>query len=523
MSNITQTMDQISSTVSSHTTSINGLTDDVSLNKSNISNLTQRADSIESTVSEHSNQINWALGDPDNLYKSTSFDGGALNFGDGWINKWQFMSTVLYSCENWSKYNTPFYEGQTEWKNLGNGTSYLYAPYLYLYANKTYTLNCFFDTPDSGVMRIDLCRYANITNARNLGTIAAITNIRGDNWLDNDRDVVQFTPSTTGYYRLRFGNTTSSYDSDEEYKVELKYVRLYNGAKSINDICKWNDLFAASFSRIQQTANDITLQVNEISLILDGISHNITLNANTIINGTLTLNDSTQGFLLYNPDGTVQICPTSIGTYDQFRARTNNEVLPFQSNVVTPYQRISGPWDVNTSFTYNFGNVQSGKTIKFENYVVSFMDTTNQLSMLTPTSVTSKFQVYEGTTLKQTVTLNSITETDVIPSYTTSSTSELKVVVDVAAVFPANAITNNTTSTTKSNHTVRVAISYKATFPTQNFGLLGYDGFAYNFGNLNTVYFGSLQSVIKYGNYGLRVSSSGIQKTTNGGNTWISL
>ena len=517
MSNITQTMDQISSTVSSHTTSINGLTGDVSLNKSNISNLTQRADSIESTVSEHSNQINWALGDPENLYKSTSFDGGALNFGDGWINKWQFMSTVLYSCENWTKYNTPFYEGQTKWKNLGNGTSYLYAPYLYLYANRTYTLNCFFDTPDSGVMRIDLCRYANITNARNLGTIAAITNIRGDNWLDNDRDVVQFTPSTTGYYRLRFGNTTSSYDSDEEYTVELKYVRLYNGAKSISDICKWNDLFAASFSRIQQTANEITLQVNEISLILDGISKNITLNGDTIINGYLVLNDSDTGFILNSSNGSVQISPENIGSYSNFTGKTENDILVFQSKSIVPAERLDGPWDLSGEFNYDLGQISSGTLVKLTNYVVDFMQGAN---VVTPTSVSTKYMIYEGNTLKRTINISSQTQTT-IANYTTTSTSNLKIKVQVAAVFPANAISTDG-GTLKKQPLIRTTVSYKVTKPSTVFGQLSPNGLGFNFSNLSHFYAGPDGTIIKYNNYGLKIDTTGIYKMTNG-NTWINL
>lgn len=49
--------------------------------------------------------------------------------------------------------------------------------------------------------------------------------------------------------------------------------------------------------------------------------------------------------------------------------------------------------------------------------------------------------------------------------------------------------------------------------------LIGYDGIAANFGNNKTVFIGKEESTFKYGNFGIRISSSGIQKYSNG--NWV--
>ena len=510
MSQISQRADSIESTVSSINSSINGI-------NSSISQITQRADSIESTVAEHSNQIDWALGDPDNLYKQTSFDGGVLNQGDGWINKWQFISTVIYNCENWTKYNTPFYDGQTTWKNLGSGTSYLYTPYLFLNGNRTYTLNCYFDSPDDAIMRIDLCQYDNVASARNFAPIAATTQLHGNSWLDNDSDVVYFTPTTDGFYRIRFCNIVNDYDSNENYSVELKYVRLYLGQKTISQICKWNDLFARSFSKIQQTANDITLQVNNISLVLDSLSQNITLNGDTIINGYLVLNDSDTGFLLNSSNGTIQVSPENLGSYSDFTGKTENDILIFQSTTFVPEERIDGSWDLSGEFTYDLGEINSGTLIKFTNYFIDFMQ---NATVLTPTSVQSTYKIYEGTTLKSTINISTQSQ-QTISNYTTSSTSNLNIKVEVTALFAANTISVSGGSL-KEQPLVRTTASYKITKPTSVFGMLSPDGLGFNFSNLSHFYAGPDGTIIKYGNYGLKIDSTGIFKMTNG-STWSSL
>jgi len=64
-------------------------------------------------------------------------------------------------------------------------------------------------------------------------------------------------------------------------------------------------------------------------LILDGISKNITLNGDTIINGYLVLNDSDTGFILNSSNGSVQISPENIGSYSNFTGKTENDILVF--------------------------------------------------------------------------------------------------------------------------------------------------------------------------------------------------
>ena len=73
---------------------------------------------------------------------------------------------------------------------------------------------------------------------------------------------------------------------------------------------------------IKQTANEILAQVNDTYIkIGDG---NITLNGDTKVNGSLTLNDEKQGFLLLGNGGITEISPKSIGTYNDFKSSNNN-------------------------------------------------------------------------------------------------------------------------------------------------------------------------------------------------------
>jgi hypothetical protein len=52
--------------------------------------------------------------------------------------------------------------------------------------------------------------------------------------------------------------------------------------------------------------------------------------------------------------------------------------------------------------------------------------------------------------------------------------------------------------------------------------LIGYDGMLSCFGS-GMIHFNSDGFIAKYGSYMLRVSSSGIQKSTNGGSSWTDL
>ena len=161
-----------------------------------------------------------------NLFKKTVYDGSELASG----NKWEFVDSGLnYIFDNWTNYNRVFNDGYCNWETKSNGTTYVYSPYLYLTANQAYTLNCTFSYED-GKNTLQLCRFSNAARARAISSIASTTTLQTSPMtLDYGSDVVTFTPTTTGYYRIRFGNKVSNYDEDNDYNVEIQYVRLYKG------------------------------------------------------------------------------------------------------------------------------------------------------------------------------------------------------------------------------------------------------------------------------------------------------
>ena len=59
------------------------------------------------------------------------------------------------------------------------------------------------------------------------------------------------------------------------------------------------------------------------------------------------------------------------------------------------------------------------------------------------------------------------------------------------------------------------------TVPNDAFMLIGYDGLAVNFGTSATAYIGAESTTIKYGQHGIKVSSSGLQKWN--GSNWVGI
>jgi len=161
-----------------------------------------------------------------NLFKKTVYDGSELASG----NKWEFVDSGLnYVFSNWTKYNRVFNDGYCQWETKANGTTYVYSPYVSLKKGTTYTLNCTFSYEDSK-NTLQLCRFSNADNAAAISSIASTTTLQTSPMtLNYGSDVVTFTPTTTGYYRIRFGNKVSNYDEDNDYNVEIQYVRLYQG------------------------------------------------------------------------------------------------------------------------------------------------------------------------------------------------------------------------------------------------------------------------------------------------------
>lgn len=221
----------------------------------------QKADTITSKVYETQRDIQTLQTDPNNLFKETVYSGDELTTG----NKWLFIpNNKDYIFENWSIYGKVFMNSRAAWETKSVGTTWIYSPYLYMTAGQIYTLNCTFNY-DEGINSIDLVRFGTANNAKNivnpLDTITLGTYLN----IEYQEDVLQFTiPSgKTGYYRLRFNNTVSTYYDDYSYLVELEKVRLYKGQFTINEFNAFPEQYSNTYTKIEQTGHSIELKVYE--------------------------------------------------------------------------------------------------------------------------------------------------------------------------------------------------------------------------------------------------------------------
>ena len=265
-------------------------------------------------------------------------------------------------------------------------------------------------------------------------------------------------------------------------------------------------------SELTQTANSIQLSVYDELKNRTGIditNGKITLNGNTDINGTLTLNDSSTGFSLQGDGGLTQISPQSIGTYSNFKNRS--------STTLTKNVRDNQPGDSDGIGNYMFrfscqfpvGIVASGKTITITPSTRTYYTSTG--TIVTGYESGKSYVVRENGVEKAS------------GSYTgaftyTSTGGNISVTLAVQTTIsgadlpddPAYAIPTCT-------------ISYNTTFtiPNDAYMLIGYDGVAINFGTSATAYMGAESTTFNYGNYGLQVSSSGVKRLVGG--NWMDL
>lgn len=288
---------------------------------------------------------------------------------------------------------------------------------------------------------------------------------------------------------------------------------------------KYNSTGQASQSMIKQTANEIMMSVNNTYVkIGDG---NITLNGDTKVNGSLTLNNDKQGFLLLGDSGTTEISPKSIGTYNEFKSKTTNIIKTHYNSRVGGAQLIDGHgvydfiWDVRQ----NLGTFKKGSYINLIDYTnVAFANVgTEQIGIGTPSAT---FYIHENGTLTKTITVGNKTSVD-IGNYTVVGdnvevmvTGRFKVQASASIwgtsqdILPRD--TNITIQPIRPMPSITVDVDWKNEIPTSSgFMLIGYDGFAVNFGNNKTVYCGADGFIASYGINEFRITSDGIWRNNH--------
>lgn len=287
---------------------------------------------------------------------------------------------------------------------------------------------------------------------------------------------------------------------------------------------KYNSTGQASQSMIKQTANEILMNVNDTYVkIGDG---NITLNGDTKVNGSLTLNDEDQGFLLLGDGGTTEISPKSIGTYDEFKSKSTNVIKTHYNSTIYGVQTVDGNlYGFNWNVTRKLGTFKKGSYIKLIDYTnVAFANVgMEQIGIGTPSAT---FYIHENGTLTKTITVGDKTSVD-IGNYTVVGDN---VEVMVTGRFTKNVSqsiwgtnqdilprdTNITIQPIRPMPSITVTVNWKNEVPTSSgFMLIGYDGFAVNFGNNKTVYCGADGFIASYGTNEFRITSDGIWRNNH--------
>ena len=305
----------------------------------------------------------------------------------------------------------------------------------------------------------------------------------------------------------------------------IGYISRLMIEESVEYPHKYNSTGQASQSMIKQTAESIMMSVNDTYVkIGDG---NITLNGETKVNGSLTLNDEDQGFLLLGDSGTTEISPKSIGTYNEFKSKTTNTIKTHFNSTIFGSPTVDGAlYGFSWNVQQKLGTFKKGSYIKLLDYTnVAFANVGPlQTGIGTPSAT---FYIHENGRLTKTITVGDKTSVD-IGNYTVVGDN---VEVMVTGRFTKNVSasiwgtsqdilsprdTNITIKPIKPMPSITVTVNWKNEVPTSSgFMLIGYDGFAVNFGNNKTVYCGADGFIASYGVNEFRITSDGIWRNNH--------
>lgn len=582
ISTVTQKANSIESKVTSNTTTINNLSGSVTSLQSDMSDVKQTASSITSTVSSMKDEIigeNCMLGlNGQGWSSNTIYEDAGTSFhceSTDW-----FQSHPIADFSGDYTFSFGLWGGGIQLKILEFTQTYyddgIYNQYVDF---RTYT-PCKILTTSSRVSNVTLTNYATsgtsstwtytntetitlavgdnvavrVTNSTNsrynsiYGTVSAINTssksvtVKAIALLDQPNTICTLScpmdkkdgtdinylhyDEKLGRYWIRFKESSGASKTfvmlfRNPSTSIIGYISRLMIEESVEYPHKYNSTGQASQSMIKQTANEIMMSVNDTYVkIGDG---NITLNGDTKVNGSLTLNDENQGFLLLGDSGTTEISPKSIGTYNEFKSKTTNVIKTHYNSTIYGSPTVDGNfYGFSWNVSQKLGTFKKGSYIKLIDYTnVVFANVgIEQIGIGTPSAT---FNIYENGTLTKTITVGNKTSVDIC-NYTVVGDN---VEVMVAGRFTKNAsasiwgvnqdilsprginITNK--PVLRPMPSITVTVNWKNEVPTSSaFMLIGYDGFAVNFGNNKTVYCGADGFIANYGDNEFRITSDGI-------------
>lgn len=575
-----QKADGISAKVSENTTTINNINGQVTENKTNISNLTVKADGIESTVSSMKDEMigeNGMLGLNGQGWSSNTIYQDAANVFYCESTDW-FQSHPIADFSGDYTFSFSFWGGNMQIKILDFTQTYYDDGIYNEYVDFSVYKPCKILTTSSSVSNVDLTNYATsgtsstwtytnteaitlavgdnvavrVTNSTNnrynsiYGTVSAINTstksvtVKAIALLDQPNTICTLSCPTdkkdgTDINSLHHDDKLSRYwirfkesrGTAKTFVMQFRnldtssigYISRLMIEEGVERPHKYNGTGQASQSMIKQTANEIIAQVNDTYVkIGDG---NITLNGDTKVNGSLTLNNEKQGFLLMGNGGTTEISPKSIGSYTSFKDRTSNVIR-------THYlSDIHGELNVGTnnyaffwSVTQKLGTYKKGDYIQLTNY-------TNDVVTSVGTNIGTpyaKFYVNENGTQTKAIDIGVKTNVD-IDNYTVVNDNADIQVTGQFHIYAPKSIWNQARGIDTNIPNIpfiSVTVEWNNEVPNKNsFMLIGYDGFGVNFGTNKTVYCGAEGFIASYGDSLFKITSDGIVEKKNGANVAI--
>ena len=586
MSTLTQKANSIESNVTSNTTTINNLSGSVTSLQSDMSDVKQTASSITSTVSSMKDEIigeNCMLGlNGQGWSSNTIYEDAGTSFhceSTDWFQSHpiaDFSGDYTFSFGVWGggiqikilEFRQTYYDDGIYNQYVDFGT---YTPCKILTTSSSVSNATLTNYATSGTSStwtytntetITLAvgdnvavRVTNSTNSRYnsiYGTVSAINTssksvtVKAIKLLDQPNTICTLSCPTDkkdgtdinslhydeklGRWWIRFKESSGAAKTfvilfRNPSTSIIGYISRLMIEESVEYPHKYNSTGQASQSMIKQTAESIMISVNDTYVKIG--EGNITLNGETKVNGSLTLNDEDQGFLLLGDSGTTEISPKSIGTYNEFKSKTTNTIKTHFNSTIYGSPTVDGAlYGFSWNVQQKLGTFKKGSYIRVIDYTnVAFANVgTLQYSIGTPSAT---FYIHENGTLTKTITVGDKTSVD-IGNYTVVGDN---VEVMVTGRFTKNVSasiwgtsqdilsprdTNITIQPIKPMPSITVNVDWKNEVPTSSgFMLIGYDGFAVNFGNNKTVYCGADGFIASYGINEFRITSDGIWRNNH--------
>ena len=277
-----------------------------------------------------------------------------------------------------------------------------------------------------------------------------------------------------------------------------------------------------SKSELSQTSDSILAQVNNNYIKIGDT--NITIGGDTTIDGSLTLTDDDQGFKLIGTTGVTEIMPKSIGTYDEFK-NTNTGVQAFIKNISAGGSQVtSGNTDVLTfkgSGIIKLGDKKKGDYVevridslsaKVTNSYDSSTSSWTRSYPISPTYTANVTKEDNNTVIKSFGTLKAGTTYSV---NFTEDITDARVVVNFSGTTLMSSWKAGYSNPSGQSKPMPVPFANfhfdgVVNLPTNAHMLIGYDGWAVNFGNNKTVYCGSDGFIASFGDQTFKITSDGI-------------